>query len=57
MEQAGPAIEELGGRLMDIIEYDTTEANGLRTIVLVEKIKPTPSKYPRKEGRPQKRPL
>jgi 16S rRNA (guanine527-N7)-methyltransferase len=51
------AISVLGGRLRALRDV-SIEACGLRRrIVVVEKIGETPSKYPRRAGMPEKRPL
>jgi 16S rRNA (guanine527-N7)-methyltransferase len=51
------AISVLGGRLRAVRDA-SLEAYGLRRrIVVVEKIGETPSKYPRRAGMPEKRPL
>jgi 16S rRNA (guanine527-N7)-methyltransferase len=51
-----PTIALLGGRLLTV---ETVELPGLelRTLVVAEKIHPTPPQYPRAPGIPAKRPL
>jgi 16S rRNA (guanine527-N7)-methyltransferase len=53
IEAAGYAIEVLGGHL----EPPVYLADGERQLVVVEKIKQTPTTYPRRPGMPAKRPL
>lgn len=47
------AISEMGGRVEDIIQIDNEEG----CIVVIRKIKPTPTQYPRRIGVPAKKPL
>ena len=51
------AIKELGGKISGIEEFKLPDSDYKRTIIIIEKIKNTPSKYPRKAGLPQKKPL
>ncbi|MBS0948855.1 16S rRNA (guanine(527)-N(7))-methyltransferase RsmG [Weissella minor] len=54
--QASGAINTLGGKLQQ--EIDVTLPNGdPRTVIIIEKVKPTPKKYPRKPGDPVRKPL
>ena len=53
---SGPALEALGGRLQEAAPFQPP--HGLsQTVVLVEKVAPTPDRYPRRAGIPSKRPL
>ena len=56
VDEAGRAINVLGGRLRQIVRIGL---GGLqdRSLVVIDKVKPTPEKYPRRSGVPQKRPL
>ena len=51
------AIEELGGRIINIEEFFLPESDNKRTIIIIEKVKSTTKKYPRKPGIPAKQPL
>ena len=51
------AIKELGGKISEIEEFKLPDSDYKRTIIIIEKIKNTPSEYPRKAGLPQKKPL
>lgn len=51
------AIKELGGRIIDKREFFLPDTEMKRTIIIIEKIKATPKKYPRKAGIPSKQPL
>jgi len=56
LDAAAGAFEALGGRLHDAAPFQPPD--GLRqTVVLVEKVAPTPERYPRRAGIPSKRPL
>lgn len=52
------AIEILGGKLAEVRPVELDEFRGeKRSLVLVDKLEPTPDKYPRRPGIPCKRPL
>ncbi|MGD9143534.1 MAG: 16S rRNA (guanine(527)-N(7))-methyltransferase RsmG, partial [Dehalococcoidia bacterium] len=51
------AIDTLGGKLNDKIDVELDEFNDGRYLVVFEKIRETPLKYPRRSGIPAKRPL
>jgi 16S rRNA (guanine527-N7)-methyltransferase len=53
---AESAIHQLGGRILAIETVDLPTLHG-RTLVVIEKISPTPAQYPRRVGIPTKRPL
>ena len=55
--QAERAITVLGGRLKEIKEVTLGEKGVGRSLVVLEKISPTPKRYPRRPGMPSKRPL
>lgn len=55
--EAERAIRILGGKLREVYTYDLPEGMGKRTIVVIEKIKNTPEKYPRGQGKERKSPL
>lgn len=57
MEEAAGAVALLGGRL---VETKDVALNGLadgRCLVVIDKISPSPERYPRRPGMPAKRPL
>jgi 16S rRNA (guanine527-N7)-methyltransferase len=56
VQAALPAITQLGGRLLAIEPVELPELEP-RTLVVIEKIGPTPPQYPRAPGVPAKRPL
>ncbi|MGM7723393.1 16S rRNA (guanine(527)-N(7))-methyltransferase RsmG [Metabacillus sp. Hm71] len=51
------ALNVLGGKVKDIHSFDLPLEKSERTILLIEKIKETPKKYPRKPGTPNKLPI
>jgi 16S rRNA (guanine527-N7)-methyltransferase len=51
------AMRILGGSLLRILPVELGGLSGTRSLVLIEKKKPTPEKYPRRPGIPAKRPL
>lgn len=57
IKNAHNALKKLGGEIKEIPWYTNKETKKNLSIVVVKKIYPTPAKYPRKPGIPQKRPL
>ena len=57
LEDARNAIELLGGRLADVQPVQVSGLEDDRVLVILEKIAPTPPRYPRRPGLPKKRPL
>ena len=51
------AMEVLGGRMRETKRVDVEGLRDERALVVVEKVKPTPSKFPRRPGLPVKHPL
>lgn len=51
------AVNVLGGTIDDVFEFVLPESDISRNIIVINKIKETPSKYPRKAGVPAKEPL
>ena len=56
VDRAARAIEVLGGALSSVTAAPST-ARGAGTVVIVDKIRPTPPAYPRRAGVPNRRPL
>ncbi len=54
---ASRALEELGGRVKDVHPVKVTGLDDGRVVLLLEKVRATPDKYPRRPGMPAKRPL
>lgn len=57
LEEAKKAIETLGGKIDKLDEFALPNSDIKRSIVIISKIKETPSKYPRKSGMPNSKPL
>ena len=57
LENSKNAIKILGGQIEKVDEFDLPNSDISRNIVLIDKIKNTPNKYPRKAGEPSKKPL
>ena len=51
------AINELGGKIVSVDNFELPNSDIKRNIVIIEKVKNTPKKYPRKAGIPSKLPL
>lgn len=51
------AIDILGGKLEDILEYQLPNSDISRSLLIIKKEKNTPKKYPRKAGTPAREPL
>ncbi|HWP95602.1 MAG TPA: 16S rRNA (guanine(527)-N(7))-methyltransferase RsmG [Syntrophomonadaceae bacterium] len=56
MQEASTALEILGGQASTVYSYSLMDELD-RTLVVVEKTRATPDKYPRRNGLPGKRPL
>ena len=57
LNQSKKAIFELGGKIKDVIPFSLPETDIERTFVIIEKVRKTPKKYPRKAGLPSKEPI
>lgn len=57
IDSAARALQALGGRIKEIDSFTMTEEAYQRNLIIVEKISPTPKKYPRGQGKPRKDPL
>ena len=56
LERAQAAIETLGGRLRAALPVSIAGLDD-RALVVLDKVRPTPQRYPRRAGMPAKRPL
>jgi len=54
---AGQAISLLGGRLREVRNLDMEEFSDKRHLIVIDKVSPTPQKYPRRPGIPAKNPI
>jgi len=57
VNSAKEAITVLGGKLDQIKKIELDEFDDARYLVIVDKICPTPGKYPRRPGLPKRRPI
>ena len=57
IKESSNALKELGGKLVDVQQFTLADGAYTRNLAVIEKIKDTPKKYPRKAGTPQKKPL
>jgi 16S rRNA (guanine527-N7)-methyltransferase len=57
LEESKTAIGMLGGKLKKVIEYTLPFTGVNNKIILIEKLKHTPEKFPRNPGIPKKKPL
>ncbi len=57
LSQASNAIEILGGEITEVFKYTLPETDITHSIVVISKVKNTPDKYPRLQGKIQKKPL
>lgn len=55
--RADKAIKLLGGRLSGVKKIELNEFADERHLIVIDKISPTPERYPRRPGVPGKRPL
>ncbi len=57
INEAQTAVQTLGGRLKDVRRYTIPGTDVVHSVVLIEKIAPTPGKYPRRWAKMQKEPI
>jgi 16S rRNA (guanine527-N7)-methyltransferase len=57
LEKGKNAISVLGGNIVNKEEFELPYSDIKRTIIIIEKVKNTPTKYPRKAGTPSKEPI
>lgn len=57
LQAADKAIVILGGMVKDQIDFQLPESDIYRNLLVIEKVKSTSKKYPRKAGLPSKEPL
>lgn len=57
IQQSEKAISILGGKIETIEKFQLPKSDMDRNIILIRKVKSTPSKYPRKPGTPSKDPI
>ncbi len=57
IEGGKKAVKVMGGEIVRVDNIHIDEGNLNHTLVVIKKVKKTPSKYPRKAGKPSKEPL
>lgn len=57
LEESFRALEILGGKVERVVEYELPLLGDSRHMIIVRKERPSPGKYPRKAGLPDKKPL
>jgi len=57
VDGAREAMSVLGGRLNEIRRLELDEFSDARYLIIIDKIRPTPDKYPRRAGLPKRRPI
>lgn len=57
VHEADKAISALGGRVRQLVPVELRGLAETRYLVVVDKVAPSPEKYPRRPGMPKKRPL
>ena len=57
INQAKPAIAKLGGRIAKVADYTIPTTDIVHRVVVIEKISPTPKKFPRRFAQIKKAPL
>jgi 16S rRNA (guanine527-N7)-methyltransferase len=57
LDNSKNAINILGGKISTVDEFKLADSEMNRNIIVINKIKSTPNKYPRKAGIPSKEPL
>jgi 16S rRNA (guanine527-N7)-methyltransferase len=57
LQEAKPAIAALGGQAREPLPVTLPGLPNKRYLIVIEKVLPTPEKYPRRVGIPSKRPL
>lgn len=56
-DEAGKALNILGGAIEEVKEFTLPGSDIRRNIIVIRKLRQTPTKYPRKAGKPSKEPL
>lgn len=57
VEVSGKALDVLGGTLEEVKEITLPFSDIKRNIIIIKKVRHTPTKYPRKAGKPSKDPI
>ena len=57
LNNAEKAINILGGKIKEVNKFTLIDTDNKRSIVVIDKVKPTPKQFPRKAGKPLKEPI
>ena len=57
VEQGKSAVAEMGGCVREVMAVEVEGLERAATLVVLEKVRPTPERYPRRPGVPEKRPV
>lgn len=57
VDEASRAVSMLGGQLCSIVSYTVPGTDAVHSLVIIEKCRPTPEKYPRRWAQIKKSPL
>ncbi|MGI6777189.1 MAG: 16S rRNA (guanine(527)-N(7))-methyltransferase RsmG [Acetivibrionales bacterium] len=57
IEESKKALDVFGGEITEIKEFILPYTDSKRTIIIIKKLRQTPTSYPRKSGKPSKNPL
>ena len=57
LKNAEKAINILGGKIKEVNKFTLINTDNKRSIVVIDKVKPTPKQLPRKAGKPLKEPI
>lgn len=57
LQEGTPAIIKLGGQVAKVVALTLPVVGEERNIILINKVKTTPAKYPRRPGLPNKKPI
>ncbi|MBP2058154.1 16S rRNA (guanine527-N7)-methyltransferase [Lactobacillus colini] len=57
LKDATKALKVLGGRVDKVEELTLPDSDDERTLIIINKVMPTPKKYPRQAGTPNRKPL
>jgi len=57
LDNAAKAIEVLGGKVKEVKNYRLADSDIIHYVIIIEKVRQTPPKYPRKAGKPAAEPI
>lgn len=57
LDNAAKAIEVLGGKVKEVKNYRLADSDITHYVIIIEKVRQTPPKYPRKAGKPAAEPI